>query len=450
MIVSKFGGSSVANAGQIEKVREIIEADNKRRIVVVSAPGVDEENSIKVTDSLFNIATNGGHFRKKGKDIPTKESYDFVVARFGRLITDLGIEGKDLLERLEADLQSSVEGKKRRDFFASRGEHYHAQIIARYLKKRGMKAAVRLPEDIGFLVSDNFGNARVLPETTDNLRKLADEEGILVVSGYYGVTKHGDVAVMSRGGSDKTGDRLAYALNAAMYEIWSDKDGIYQVDPRQIAEAKVISRLTYKEVRSLAAKGFNIVHYKAMIDCDKGKIPIHIRNTDNLEASGTMIVSERVPRETVVGIARLDDVAYVYVEKKMMDEQVGFTSGLLEIFKKYGISTHHYPTDMDDISVLVDQSDLDGKADSLRRDIEANLKPNKIEFAYNFSLFTLVGAGMKGHPEVEAVAANALAGRKIDAPISFKSPTQISHFFGVRSRDADNAFRALYDAFFKN
>jgi aspartate kinase len=448
MIVSKFGGSSVANAEQIEKARGIVESDSGRCVVVVSAPGTDEENNVKVTDSLFNIATDGEHFRRKGKDISAKESYDYVVQRFGKLITDLGIEGKDLLERLKADLQSPIEGKKREDFFASRGEHYHAQIIARYFQKRGMKAAARLPEEIGFLVSADFGNAKVLPETTENLRRLADEDGILVVSGYYGITKQGDIAVISRGGSDKTGDRLAYALNASMYEIWSDKDGIYQVDPRQIPEARVIHRLTPKEVRRLAAKGFNIVHYEAMLDCKKGKIPINVRNTDNREAPGTMIVAERVPEETVVGIARLDDVAYIYVEKEMAEDEIGFTDDILAIFRNYEISTHHYPTDTDEISIFVEQKDLVGKANSVVADISSKLKPDEVQLTYDLSLIVPVGIGMRDRPGTLARASTALGDRSINIETVVQTPAQISMIFGVKGYHADNALRALYDEFF--
>ena len=432
MIVSKFGGSSVANADQIEKVRNIIESDSRRRVIVVSSPGTDKENKIKVTDSLFNIATDGGHFKRKGNKISAKESYDYVVHRFGKIINDLGIEGNDLMENLRKDLQNPIEGKKREDFFASRGEHYHAQIIARYFKKRGINADLRLPEDVGFLVSNNFGNAKVLPETHENLKKLACEDSVLVLSGYYGKTKQGDIVVMSRGGSDKSGDELAYALDAKIYENWTDTDGIYQVDPRKISDAGIISRLTYKEVRLLAAKGFNVFHYEAMLGCKKKNIPINIRNTNNPDADGTMIVSERVPKETVVGIARLDDIAYVYVEKEMMDEEVGFTNDLLMIFREHGISTHHYPTDMDDISVFVEQNDLNGKADDVVSAIKKRLNPDRIELHYNLSLVVPVGIGMRDNPGTLARAASALGNKGINIEAVDQSPAQISIIFGVK------------------
>ncbi|MBW2977211.1 aspartate kinase [Candidatus Woesearchaeota archaeon] len=446
-IVSKFGGSSLANARQIDAVREIVESDPRRRFVVLSAPGTDDEHKTKVTDSLLNIATDGEHFRKKGKSISAKESHDYVVNRFGRIITDLGIEGNDLMENLRRDLQNPIEGKKRADFFASRGEHYHAQIIARYFKKRGLSAIVRLPEDVGLFVSNNFGNAKVLPISYSNLEKLKLEQGIVVFPGFYGITEDKDVAVFSRGGSDLTGGELAFAINTSLYENWTDTDGIYQADPRLITDAKVIPRLTYKEIRILAAKGFNVFHYGAMLNCKNRNIPINVRNTNNPSAPGTMIVSERVPEETVVGIARLDDVASVYIEKDMMDEEIGFTHDLLKIFKEYEVSTHHYPTDIDDIAVLVAQKDLVGKANDVRAAIERRMNPDRIEMTYNLSIVSPVGIGMKGHPEVEAIATTALAKRSIVPIVSTKSPAQISHIFAVEGYNADNALHALYDAF---
>jgi len=446
MKVSKFGGSSVANAGQIEKVRRIVEEDPNRKYVVVSAPGKDEQDRIKVTDSLFNIATEGAHLREKG--VSARESYDFVIGKFTRITNELGVEGRDLVKRLEADLHRPIQGKKRRDFFASRGEHYHARIIARYFRKRGLSAVLRLPEDIGLVVSDRFGNARVLPESYENIARLAKQDGILIIPGYYGITRDGDIAVFSRGGSDLTGGELAYALHASLYENWTDRDGIFQVNPDLIPEAKVIPELTFKEIRLLASKGFNVFHYDAMINCRDSGIPINIRNTNNTSAPGTMIVSERVPHEAVVGIARMDDVAYVYVEKDMIDEQVGFMDDILRIFREYELSTHYYPADKDDIAYIVEEGDLNGKGEKIIETIRERLNPRTVIIKDGLSILNPVGIGMRNRPGVLAAAAVALADRDINLEIVDQSPAQIGFHFGVKSERADEGYRALYNTFF--
>ena len=449
-IVSKFGGSSVANAGQIEKVTNIVKADSNRKYIVVSAPGKDEMDSEKVTDHLFNIATEGTHFKKIGKNISPDESYRSIMNKFKRLINDLEIEGDDILEDLAADLKRSLPNPQKNDFYASRGEHYNAKVICRYFKKQGINAELELPEKIGFLVSDNFSNAKVIPVTYKNISTLAEKESVSVIPGYYGITEQGDVAVFSRGGSDLTGGEVAYAVNAALYENWTDTDGIFQVDPRIIGTAKVISRLTYKEIRLLSSKGFNVFHFDAMVNCKKRHIPINIRNTNNPAAPGTLIVSERIPEETVVGIARLDNIAYLYVEKDGAGETIGFISDLLKIMKDFGVETYHYPTDKDDVSVIFNQADLKGYEDDLKDAIQAKLNPDNIELNYNITVLSPVGIGMKDQPGVIASAATALREQNINIDIIDQGPAQISFHFGVQNFHADAALNALYKALCKN
>ena len=442
--VCKFGGSSVADAGQIEKVRRIVSADHNRRFIVVSAPGKSGKDEEKVTDHLFNIATGGHHFKSRGKGITSRQSFERVMGKFRSLITDLSIAGDDILEDLESDLTSHISNRKRIDFFASRGEHYNAKIIARYFQSKGMDVKLVLPEDIGFLVSDRFGNARVLPGAYTNLKEALEDGPIYLIPGYYGITIRGDIAVLSRGGSDLTGGEVAYAVDASCYENWTDTDGIYQVDPRVIPEASVIPELTYKEIRLLSWRGFNVFHFDAMVSCKNKNIPINVRNTNNPLAPGTRIVLSRAPNETVVGIARMDGIAYVYIEKDMIGETIGFTKELLDIFKDYGINTHHYPSDKDDIAVIVDQQDLDGKAEDLKRTIIENLSPNFLEIRNDLCLLSPVGIGMKNTPGVLARASNALHRENINIEIVDQGPSQLSFNFGIYQRHADAGLRALY------
>jgi aspartate kinase len=443
-LVCKFGGSSVANADQIEKVRRIVAENDKRRYVVVSAPGKDKKDSEKVTDHLFNIATDGQHFRTRGKGITAKESYEQVLGKFRSLISDLAIEGEDIIEGLETDLASPISDKKRIDFFASRGEHYSAKVISRYFQSKGMNTALMLPEDIGFLVSDRFGNAKVLAATHTNLKDSLKNGQIYIIPGYYGMTLKGDIAVLSRGGSDLTGGEVAFAMDSSCYENWTDTDGVYQVDPRIIPEATVIPELTYKEIRLLSSKGFNVFHFDAMVSCKNKRIPINIRNTNNPAAPGTMIVDARTPRETAIGIARMDGIAYVYIEKDMIGETIGFTKELLDIFQDFSINTHHYPSDKDDIAVIVDQLDLMDKADELKNMIVKTLNPNFLEIRYDLSLLSPVGIGMRDTPGVLAKASNALYQGNINIEIVDQGPSQMSFHFGIFQKHGDAGLKALY------
>ncbi|WP_417390991.1 aspartate kinase [Gimesia sp.] len=443
-VVCKFGGSSVANADQIEKVRRIVIANSQRRFVVVSAPGRIHKSEEKITDHLLNIASNGTHFQEKRKTVTASDSKLAVIDRFSSIINDLGIDGKKLLESLKQDLETKLEGERQIAFLASRGEHYNARVIAAYFQKQGMEARVSLPEDFGLLVTESFLDAKVEEIAYENIAALDGTEMITVVPGFYGVTENGEIAVFSRGGSDLTGGEIAYAIDADKYENWTDVNGVLESDPGIIPAARAIPRLTFKEIRLLSSKGVNVFHLDAMLNCRKRKIPIHVRNTNRPDDPGTQILNERVPEEGVVGIARLDNMAYIYLEKDMLCEEIGFTATLLTIFQNYGINTYHYPTDKDDIAVLVKQDDLKGSINDLRRSIEKQLKPDFMDVVYNLSIITPVGLGLKrnSYPMVDAI--NALGEHHIPIEMIDQSPSQICFHIGVSQAIADDALRLLY------
>ncbi len=445
-IVCKFGGSSVADAGQVDKVRRIVAQDGRRRFVVVSAPGRSRPGQEKVTDHLLNLATDGRHFLEQRKTTSPSESRSTIVERFSALARELGIDGRSILESLDRDLDTDLDGDRRIAFLASRGEHYNARIIAAYFDKCGMNARVRLPEEFGFLVDGSHLNASVCKEAYANIAGLEDSDGVVVIPGFYGVTLEGEIAVFSRGGSDLTGGEIACGVAAASYENWTDVSGVIEADPRIIPEARAIPRLTFKEIRLLSSKGVNVFHLDAMLNCRRRKIPIHIRNTNRPDEPGTVILNERVPEEGVVGLARLDNIAYIFLQKDALSEQLGFTAELLAIFQQFGINTYHYPTDKDDIAVLVDQSDLKGNINELRRTIERRLAPDFMEVVYNQAIITPVGLGLKNnsYPIVDAIT--ALGSEHIPIEMIDQSPSKICFHVSVSQAVADDALRILYRA----
>jgi aspartate kinase len=206
----------------------------------------------------------------------------------------------------------------------------------------------------------------------------------------------------------------------------------------------VIPRLTFKELRLLSSKGFNVFHFNAMLNCKKSKIPINIRNTNNPEHEGTMILSERVPMEDIVGIAKLDNMASIHIQKDMLSEEIGFTAELLKIFSEFGISTYHYPTDKDDIAILVEQEDLKGNVNNLRRQIEKRLKTDNLFITYNLAIITLVGIGLKENTFAIVDAINALKENNISFELFDMSPSKISFHIGISQNIADVALETLY------
>ena len=445
--VCKFGGSSVRDASQIEKVFEIIKDDESRKVIVVSAPGRDEKYDEKITDHLLNLASKGKYFDKQKINLSKKQSYDAIIDKFTKLLKDLNIEDKNIISSLEKDINScDLVGEKREAFFLSRGEHYNAKIIAKYFNNQGLKVKLMLPEEFGFILSDDYRDGKVLHKTYDNIQEKFDfkDDTKYLLPGFYGITENNEIAVMSRGGSDLTGGELAYALDSDIYENWTDTNGVYEVDPRVIKDANVIPRLTFKELRLLSSKGFNVFHFNAMLNCKKSKIPINIRNTNNPNHEGTIILSERVPMEDLVGIAKLDNMASIHIQKDMLADEIGFTAELLKIFGEYGINTFHYPTDKDDIAILVEQEDLKGKINNLRREIERRLHTDNIYVSYNISIITIVGIGLKENTFALVDAINALKDNNISFEMFDMSPSKISLHIGVSQNISNNALKTLY------
>ena len=449
VVVCKFGGSSVANAEQVEKVGRIVAADARRRFVVVSAPGRANAAEEKVTDHLLNVATHGKQFQERRTGPCPSDSRKAVLAKFSQLITDLALDGGDILAGLERDFATTLEGDKRTAFLASRGEHYAAKIVARHFRKSGLDARVALPEDFGLLVSGDYLDAKVDEAAYERIAKLGTGQGVAVIPGFYGINAGGDIAVFSRGGSDLTGGEIAYALDAKRYENWTDVSGVLEADPAVIPEARAIPRLTFKEIRLLASKGVNVFHLDAMLRCQRREIPIHVRNTNRPEEAGTLILNERVPEEGIVGLARLDNIAYIYLQKSALSEDVSFTAELFAILEDFGIHTHHYPTDKDDIAVVVDQEDLKGAINDLRRTIDKRLKPEFMEVVYNLAIITPVGLGLKRNSYAIVDAISALGRAHIPIEMIGQSPSQICFHIGTQQAVADDAMRILYDALIK-
>lgn len=441
----KFGGSSVKDASQIKKMIEIIKSDYKRKVIVVSAPGRDEEFNEKITDHLLNIATDGEYFLDHQIDVNKENSLNTIIQKYKNLCTDLDIK-IDIVSNLEEELTTCLlKDEERKAFFLSRGEHYNSKIICEYMNKIGIKTKLMLPENFGFILSNDYIDGKIEKITYQNIRDSfdLDSDTRYIVPGFYGISNDNKIVVMSRGGSDLTGGELAYALDVDIYENWTDTNGVYEVDPRVIDDANVISRLTFKELRLLSSKGFNVFHFNAMLNCKKGKIPINIRNTNNPSHEGTMILSERVPMEDVVGIAKLDNMALIHIQKDMLGEELGFSAKLLQIFNEFKINTYHYPTDKDDIAILVEQEDLKGKINNLRRHIEKELNTDHLHVTYNISILTLVGIGLKENSFIIVDAITALKEKNIPFEMFDMSPSKISFHIGVSQNISDIALRTL-------
>ena len=453
MKVCKFGGSSLADAAQVNKVIDIVLADPARRIVVVSAPGKRHSGDTKVTDLLIALAETA----LKGDN--TDREFGEVAERYASMADALKL-GDGIVKLIEDDLRGrlaqakSLAPEEFMDLMKAAGEDNNAKLVAAAFEARGRKARYASPKDTGMVLKGSFGDATLDPESYARLsRAFSNFEGIVVYPGFFGYTREGKVATFPRGGSDITGSILAAAVCADVYENFTDVDSVYPCDPRIVEEVKNgdgIPTMTYREMRELAYAGFGVFNDDAFIPAVKARIPINIRNTNHPSAPGTMIQqSRRVVPGTVVGIASADGFCNIVVEKYLMNRQIGFGRRLLQVLEEAGISYEHMPSGVDSQCVVVKECYLPKENEhkilqALRRELE----PDYVTIERDLTMVMVVGEGMCYTPGMLAKACLALASAGVSVSMVNQGSSEVSFMIAIRRQDRDPAVKALYRAFF--
>ncbi len=446
--VSKFGGSSLASAAQVSQVCDIITADSRRRLIVVSAPGKRHSQDIKVTDLLIAAASQ----RLAGK-LGASECAE-AIERYRSIASELGLPieviepiARDLTERME---NSTTDADLYMDTMKAGGEDNCARLIAQVLQARGIDAYYVNPKDAGLLLSDEPGNAQALPEAYHRLRDLHERPGITIFPGFFGYSKQGNIVTFSRGGSDITGAILASAVRAEVYENFTDVDSVFAANPSIVKTPAPIAELTYREMRELSYAGFSVFHDEALEPVYRAQVPVNIRNTNNPEAAGTLIVPSRKSTDTpVVGIAAMENVCCIYLSKYLMNRQIGFGRRLLQILEAEEISFEHVPSGIDNMSVVIREENLPAEKEKrVIEQIRQILAPEDISVERGLALIMVVGEGMRHTVGVASRATSALAGAAVNIEMINQGSNEVSMMFGIKSEDMETAVQALYVEFF--
>lgn len=450
MKVAKFGGTSLASAEQIKKVAKIITSDPDRRLIVVSAPGKRFKEDTKVTDLLIKCAED------KLKTGRAEETLQAVIARFQEIAEGLNLS-KSIVETIADDLNSrlSIDTSNKERFMdavKAAGEDNNAKLVASYLQSIGYQAEYVNPRDAGMLVTPTFGNAQLLDKSYELLSRLKEREGILIFPGFFGYSEAGDIVTFSRGGSDVTGSILAAAIQADLYENFTDVDNVYAANPNVIDNPKPIEKITYREMRELSYAGFSVFHEDALIPAFKAKIPVCVKNTNNPEAPGTLIVAERTAiTNPVTGIACDVGFCTIYVSKFLMNKEIGFGRRLLQILEDENLSYEHTPSGIDNISVILREKQLtpDKEKRVLER-IKQELKVDDVFIERNLALVMIVGEGMRRNIGVADRATRALAKANVNIEMINQGSSEVSMMFGIKDSDAERALKSLYAEFYQN
>lgn len=433
--VVKFGGTSMATSENILRCADIVNSEPDRRYIIVSAPGKRNGGDRKITDMLYacyhEVDVNG----------ECKATFDKIRARYEEIASELGLN-VNIVEKLK-EVEDGLLKYRSAEYAASRGEYLGGIIMAGVLNAEFVDAA----EVIKFSSDGEFDSE----STNDALvRRLSaiDKNKRVVIPGFYGADSAGMIHTFSRGGSDVTGALVARAVKATVYENWTDVNGFMVADPRIIENPETINELSYRELRELAYMGANVLHPESIFPVRYNNIPINIKNTFNPEHSGTMIVADRTKDgRTITGIAGKKNYSIVFIEKSMMNSELGFARRVLSVFEYYGITFEHMPSGIDTLSVVISDNELAGKEEVVLDRIKKTVNPDHIEISSGFSLIATVGHGMFFKAGTAARLCRALANANVNIRMIDQGSSELNIIVGVDTDDYDRAIRAIYNEF---
>ncbi len=431
--VAKFGGSSVADASQFKKVRDIVRSDPDRLYVVVSASGKRFSEDNKITDLLLLVNAHIAYH------VDCTSLLKDIEERFVEIARDLGLKYPVSAKFEEF---ASVIKSLSPEYIVSRGEWFTARLMAEYLGLPFLDAA-----DV--IVFHHDGTVD-MERTQIRLKDAAVRLGRFVLPGFYGATVDGTIKLFKRGGGDITGAIVARCLDATVYENWTDVSGFLSADPRIVDDPRTIHRITFDEMRELSYMGASVLQEEAIFPVREVGIPIQIKNTNQPDKRGTIIreTAEDNEREHLItGIAGRKDFRAVHIQKAHMSDKVGFLRRALSIFERYGVSIEHVPTGVDSFGVVVNGADVRDTIYSIVNDLQQELKPDVINVVDQLALISVVGRNMNRRAGTSGRIFGALGEAGINIRMITQSSQEISIIMGVNNTDFDHAINVIYNSF---
>jgi len=436
MKVVKFGGSSMADAGQYRKVREILLADPQRRVVIVSAAGKRFSGDHKLTDLLYLCYSHV----KYGVDCSL--IFDMIKSRYLGIQNALGLQ-LDLEPELN-ELKQRVAAKQvSREELVSRGEYFSAKLMAAYLGFRFIDAADWVKFNMDGTVNQEESYAALREQMTPGMGA--------VIPGFYGSMPDGSIHTFSRGGSDITGSLAAAALDADVYENWTDVSGILMADPRIVPNPQAIPEVTYDELRELSYSGAQVLHEDSIFPVREKNIAVNIRNTNDPTAPGTMIKEnfdgDHDPDRFITGITGKKDFSIISLSKRGMSNQVGVLYKVLKVLVRHKISVDYVPNGIDNVSVVLPTKAIEKELYTIMSEIQLEAEPDTLEVHHNIAVVAAVGRKMAFRPGISGKIFAALGESGINIRMINQGPDELNIIFGVDNRDFEAAIKVLYNSF---
>ena len=378
IVVAKFGGTSVADADHFRRIADIVRSSPERRFIVVSAPGKRFPEDQKVTDLLLAC------FEKAAAGKAFEEELEQIRLRFTGITDGLNLSFS-VYEEIST-LRDMLLDRPDKAYAASRGEYLTARIMAAYL-------GYTFVDPAWCVCFDENGqlNAEM---TRHTIRASLLPLENAVIAGFYGADLSGRIHTFERGGSDITGSLVACAVNADLYENWTDVSGLYAADPRIVENPETVPHMSYRELRTLSYMGASVLHSDAVLSASEMEIPINIRNTNQPEDAGTMI-SRRIPegmtKNPVTGVSGRKGMSVIQVEKVMVSDGSGFSALMLDILKERALPFEYCLTGIDSITLVIRSDLLADCREDLLKEISDTLHPDFTGIRENLSLIAVTG-----------------------------------------------------------
>ena len=445
MNVAKFGGSSVSTADQIKKVLNIVNSDEDRKIIIVSAPGKRHKEDVKTTDLLIRL------YEKVIDDLDYISKKEEIIQRYADIIYELDMSD-NLLTTIDQTLENFIATLKDKpsrllDALLSCGENFNAQLIAEYNNSQGIPTRYISPGEAGIQVTDLPQNAQILDQSYEALYNLRAYDEKLIVPGFFGVSRQNYIVTFPRGGSDITGAIVARGVRADLYENFTDVSGIFRANPTIVKNPEVIDEITYREMRELSYAGFGVFHDEALQPLHKDRIPVVIKNTNRPNDTGTFIRHDREINSSniVSGISCDKGFTVLNIKKYLMNRQVGFTRKILGVLEDYNISFDHMPSGIDSISIIMRSKEIHNREELVLNDIRDKCDVDELSVEHDLAILMIVGEGMHRIIGTANTITHALAESKINLKMMNQGASEISIMFGIDVADADKAVKSTYE-----
>lgn len=397
LIVKKFGGSSVADA---EKVMNV---------------------AGRVVDSY-------------------KEGHSVVV-----VVSAQGDTTDDLIEK--ANEINPNHSKREMDMLLSTGEQISIALLAMAIEKLGYPVVSLTGWQLGMITDSNYGRARIKKIQAERIRKELDKKNIVVVAGFQGINRFGDITTLGRGGSDTSAVAIAASLHADLCEIYTDVDGVYTADPRIVPDAKKLNEITYDEMLELASLGANVLHNRSVELAKKYRVNLEVKSSFE-KVPGTIVKEEiKVERMLVRGVTRDNDVARIAIMGVKDEPGIAFRIFSLLSKNKINVDIILQSIGRDnkkDISFTVSESAAEETMNIINENMDM-IGAENVTCSDDFSKVSIVGAGMVNNPGVAATMFEALFDVGINIHMISTSESKVSVL--VKKANAEKAVRAIHDKF---